>query len=90
MYPIVLNLPQTDVKIPLCVAGCIPSQRLSATLAEMSPVEVQQESSSVLMTKGLPFTSLVSVTVIGCLLFLLKLLLNVNTPGPRDAILYEY
>ena len=64
-YPIVLNLPLTDVKVPRCVAGRISSPRLSATLAEISPVPVQQGSSSVLVTMKLPFASLVSVTVAG-------------------------
>ena len=56
----------------------------------MSPVPVQQGSSHVLVTMGLPFASLVSVTVTGCLLLLLELVLIANTLGPRDAVLYEY
>ena len=51
---------------------------------------VQQGSRSVLMTMGLPFTSLVSVTVTGCFLFLLELVLIANTFGLRDTVLYEY
>ena len=89
-YPIVLNSPPTEVKVPRCVAGRISSPRLSATLAKMSPVPVQQGSSSVLMAMGLPFASLASVTVTGCFLLLLELVLIANTFGPRDSALYEY
>ena len=89
-YPISSNLPPADIKVPRCVAGRILSPRLSDSLAEMSPVQVQQGSSSILMTMGLPFASLVSVTVTGCFLFLLEFVLIVNTSGPRDAVLYEY
>ena len=85
-YPIVLNLPPTDVKVPRCVAGRISSPRLSATLAEMSPVPVQQGSSSVFMTMWLLFASLVSVTVSGCVLLLLEFVLIVNIFGLRDAV----
>ena len=89
-YPIVLNLPPTDVKVPRCVAGRISSPRLSATLAEISLVPVQQGSSRILITKGLPLASLVRATVTGCLLLLLELVLIANTSGPCDSVLYEY
>ena len=81
-YPIVLNLPPTDVKVPRSVAGRMSSPRPSATLAEISPVPVHLGSSRILITKGLPLTSLVRATVTGCLLLLLELVLTANTSGP--------